>query len=296
MLKYKSDIITVLYMIIFTTLLVVHLTLDEFNVFLFIGQMIMACTSFAIAHNHNHVAIWKWPFLNKLTDYWLTVFYGFPPFVWKPTHNMNHHVYNNTKEDFTVTWRLSEKNNLLTLLSYPIISAYYQQTPIVGFLKKAWAKSKLTWLYYISQYMVWGGVLATAFYFNWQKAIYCILIPQQFSVQFVLMVNYMQHVHTDEKSKYNHSRNFVGLGPRLLLNNGFHTVHHDSMNMHWSELPAAHAKIADKIDPSLNNQSIIGYMFKTYILSIFIPRFRSKSFRLERIKQEKAEGLAPETS
>ena len=45
---------------------------------------------------------------------------------------------------------------------------------------------------------------------DWQKALFLIVIPQQFALFAILLFNYMQHIHADEESEYNHSRNFVG--------------------------------------------------------------------------------------
>ena len=286
MLKYKADIVSVIYMIITTSLLIIQWNLESFNIFLWLGAMAMAASCFAIAHNHNHVPMWKSGFMNKLTDYWLTLFYGFPPYVWKPTHNLNHHKYNNREGDYTITYRLSEKNNFLTMISFPIVSAIYQQTPTSNYLKQMWQVKKPTFFYYISQYALLIIYLGTGFYLDWQKALLYIVIPQQFSVQFVLIINYIQHVHCDEESEYNHSRNFTGWGSRFLLNNGLHTVHHEQMGLHWSKLPEAHARIADKIDPSLNRRSLAWFIFSTYVLGIFFKRFRTKSMRLERIARE----------
>ena len=288
MLKYKADLFSLLYMVISTSLLIIQWSLPEFNPFLFAASLLMACTSFVIAHNHNHLPMWKWDFLNKITDYWLTIFYGFPPYVWVPTHNLNHHKYTNRDGDYTITYRISEKNNLFTMLSFPIVSAVFQQKPTSDYLKYQWKNNKGLFFYCISQYAFLIVFLAGAFYLDWKKALLYIVIPQQFSVQFVLIINYIQHVHCDEESKYNHSRNFLGWGNKFLLNNGLHTAHHENMGMHWSELPKAHAAIAHKIDPSLNEPSLPWYLFRVYILGVFIPKFRTKSMRLERLQKSEA--------
>jgi hypothetical protein len=68
-----------------------------------------------------------------------------------------------------------------------------------------------------------------------------------------------------------------------LLNNGLHTAHHEQMGLHWSQLPEAHAKIAHRIDPQLNEVSLGWYVIRTYVLGLFVPKFRSKSMRLERM-------------
>lgn len=270
-------------MIVTTALLIVNWNLPEFNVWLFLGSILMATSCFAMAHNHNHIPMWRIDFLNKLTDYWLTLFYGFPVYAWIPTHNMNHHQLNNREGDYTITWRLSERNNLLTMITFPFVSAVYQQKPTSDFLKHYWNVNKPKFFYYISQYVVWVLWIAGAFYLDSRKALLYVAIPMIVATQFVLIINYIQHVHTDEESQYNHSRNFTGLYNKFLLNNGLHTAHHEQMGLHWSQLPEAHAKIAHRIDPQLNEVSLGWYVIRTYILGLFIPKFRSKSMRLERM-------------
>ncbi len=237
-----------------------------------------------IAHNHNHVPIWRSRFLNILTDYWLTLFYGFPAFVWIPTHNKNHHLLNNKKGDYTLTYRVSEKNNIFTLLSYPSISSYFQQEPIANYLRALWRSDRPRFYLAASQYLVLGLYYAVAiFVLNWKKAVLFIVIPHQVSLFSVLIFNYVQHVHTDEESKYNHARNFVGLINPALFNNGYHTIHHESPGIHWSETPAAQKEIQHLIDPSLNERSFWWYILRVYLLAPFHSRFGTVSKRLERI-------------
>jgi len=285
MLRYKADLLSVFYMIVTTGILVWHWMLPEFNVFLFIGAMLMAAPCFAMAHNHNHNNMWKSHFLNRLTDYWLTLFYGFPVYAWIPTHNLNHHRFGNKDGDYTITWRFSESNNLFTLLTYPIISAIYQQTPTSQFLKHAWRNDKPRFFFYMSEYVLWIAFIGGGLILDWRKALYCIVIPSQFSVIAVLMINYIQHVHCDEESAFNHSRNFTGFGSNLLLNAGLHTAHHENMRLHWSELRAAHNAIADKIDPRLKEKSLLWYIIRTYVLSLVIPAFRSKPMRTQHVRR-----------
>jgi fatty acid desaturase len=125
--------------------------------------------------------------------------------------------------------------------------------------------------------------LVVFFAISWKKALLFVLIPQQVSQFTVIIFNYVQHVHADEESEYNHSRNFMGVN-LFLFNNGYHTVHHMRASMHWSETPAAHEKIAHLISPELIEQSFWGYLLRTYVLSIFIPRYRSTSKRRMRIE------------
>ena len=121
MLRYKADIKTIIYMIITSSLLIIQWELTGMNPFIYTVYLFLSVAVAVITHNHNHVQIWKSKVMNTLTDWWLTVFYGFPVFAWIPTHNKNHHKLNNRRGDYTITYRISEKNNLATLLTYPTI-------------------------------------------------------------------------------------------------------------------------------------------------------------------------------
>jgi len=230
--------------------------------------------------------MWKSKSLNLFTDWWLTVFYGFPIFAWIPTHNKNHHRYNNRKGDDSITYRISEKNNFLTLVSYPSISGYYQQKAIMNYLKEMKKNNKEKFRVCISQYAVLIIWVASALLIDWQKALFFVIIPQQVSLFSVLIFNYVQHVHANEESEWNHSRNFTGFLNFLLFNNGYHTIHHHKAGLHWSKVPEAHKEIEHNIDPDLLERSFWWYIIRSYFLSLFIPKFRTKSMRLERISRE----------
>lgn len=246
-------------------------------------QLLMAVSVAVMTHNHQHLSMWRSKFMNFLTDNWLTVFYGFPIFAWIPTHNINHHVQINKDEDYTKTYRYSEKNNLLTLLIYPSVSGYYQQPAIGTYLRTLWSENRKKFYstgFQMLSLAVWIGVSLLV---DWQKALIFVVIPGQVSVYTVHVFNYLQHVHADEESKFNSSRNFTGgLLNFILINNGFHTAHHIATGLHWSELPAKHRELLPKIDASLNENDFGWFMLRNYILGIFMPSFRTKSMRLER--------------
>jgi fatty acid desaturase len=248
----------------------------------------MAVSVSVMTHNHNHLPMWKNKTLNVLTDYWLTLFYGFPVFVWIPTHNMNHHKLTNKEGDYTITYRNSEKNNLLTLISYPSISGYFQQIVIIAYLRDMRKKDPNQFYLCISQVVVLVAFVAIALLIDWKKTLWFIIIPQQFSVYSVLIFNYVQHVHADELSEYNHSRNFVGLLNFMLFNNGLHTAHHEKAGVHWSLTPIEHKKIEDKINPILIERSFWGYIFRNYFVGLIFPKYRTQSMRLERMQKQAA--------
>jgi len=276
MLRFKADIKTLVFMAITTGLLFFQWSRPEFNWGLFILSCLMAISVTTIAHNHNHLPMWKSEVLNQLTDIWITLFYGYPAYAWIPTHNTNHHVHNNKEPDYTATYKVGEGNNLMTLLVYPTYSGMVQQRANVEYMKMLWNKDRAKWRHCMMQIAALILLYAGALFISWKKALLYIFIPHQVGLNTVLIFNYVQHVHADEDSTFNHSRNIVGWAMNaFLFNNGFHTVHHMQPKKHWSLTPSFHAQIANKIDPRLNEQSFFWFMFRTYVLSLFIPKFRT---------------------
>ena len=289
MLKNRADVKTVLFAMAITGVWIWNWVLPEFQWLPFLLSCFGAVCVSSMVHNHVHMSVFKVNALNVLYDYWLTFIYGYPVFAWISTHNKNHHVYTNRPGDFAPPFILSEKNNLLTLLSYPTVSGTVQQKVNFVYLKKLWHSDRRKCLYYSSQFVVMIGGIILALLINWKKALLHVVIPQQIALNMVLIFNYLQHVHCDEESKYNHSRNIVS--PRMnffLFNNGYHTAHHMKPLAHWTELKAMHEKIKDKIDPRLNEPWFTGMMIRMYILAPFISSMRSFDMRGHRLKNQRA--------
>ncbi|MCX6140849.1 MAG: fatty acid desaturase [Candidatus Kapabacteria bacterium] len=283
LLRFKEDRRALAYMAVTTIVFVLQWTIVGFNPFLYVAYLFLSVSVTVIAHNHNHLPMFRKPLLNIFVDYWLTVFYGFPSFAWIPTHNMNHHRLNNKEGDYTITYRLTENNTLLMLLFYPSMSSYYQQKPIRDYLRNMWNGDRKKWALAAGQYLmlfVWIGAFLVL---DWKKALLYVVLPQQFGLFAVLIFNYVQHVHADEMSVWNHSRNFTGWLNVVLFNNGYHTVHHEKAGSHWSKAPELHAAVAENIDPALIERSFWWYIIRAYFLAPFIPKFRTKSMRLARI-------------
>lgn len=287
MLRYIADIKTLTYMFITTGLFILQWTTLGFNPIVFVIYLFFSVAVSVITHNHNHVRTWKSDTMNTLTDWWLTVFYGFPVFGWIPTHNKNHHKLNNRIGDYTITYRFSEKNNLGTLITYPSISGYYQQKPIRDYLKDNYRNNKKRFYLSVAQYAVLVLWVGTALFLDWKKAILFVIIPQQVSLFSVLIFNYVQHVHANEESEWNHSRNFTGLLNFMLFNNGLHTMHHEKAGLHWSLVPAEHKKIEHNIDPALLERSFWWFLLKNYILGIFTDKYKTDSMRLKRLESQR---------
>jgi beta-carotene hydroxylase len=118
-----------------------------------------------------------------------------------------------------------EGNHLVALLTYPLISAYYQQQAIGRYLVVVRTANRSRFGICLGQIGGLGTWVAAALVLDWQKALLFVVIPQQVALNTVLVFNYLQHVHADEEDPWNHSRNFTGqLLNFFLFNNGYHTI------------------------------------------------------------------------
>ncbi len=238
-------------------------------------SMYLGYSAGVLAHNHNHVRVFEGRRMNALYASVLSFFYGYPTFGWIPTHNENHHRYVNKPGDATATWRKTRDNTAWTAFTYFFYSAAWQSPAIAGYLARVRRRSTSAWLWLLGQYViVFGGhlaALALAVRLHGVKTgalVYfsALGIPAAGALWGLMFTNYVQHVDCDETSTWNHSRNFVSAWMNFLVfDNGFHTVHHQRANLHWSLARAAHAAVAHEIDPSLQENDIASYCWKTYV-------------------------------
>jgi beta-carotene hydroxylase len=237
--------------------------------------MYLAYSAGVVAHNHNHSRVFAGRGANAFLSAWVSFFYGHPVFAWIPTHNRNHHRYVNRPGDATITSRHGSANTAWAAFSFFFASSAAQGPLIADFLAHARRHAPATYARYLSQYaVVIGGhvgalALALALHGSARGALVygsALGIPALFALWGLMFTNYVQHVECDAESKWNHSRNFASPWMNyLLFDNGFHTVHHQRPGLHWSRLPAEHARVAHRIDPRLNESSIFAYCFKTYL-------------------------------
>lgn len=281
--RNPADYRTLVWTFLFTPgLLIAHFLRPNWSLYLLPASMYFAVSCAVIAHNHMHCPTMNERWQNQIFSHLISVFYGYPVFAWTPTHNLNHHRYVNKHGDATITWRHTNKHNALVAGTYFFVSAYHQGFWIKNFILQAKARNRPLYRRILLQYFVTYGshlaLLGLAMLLHGPSLgakTYALALgfPAFFSLWTVMLFNYSQHVHTDPWSERNHSRNFTGKVLNFLLfGNGYHTVHHDQANLHWSKAAEAHAKIAREIDPRLCHRSMWWFFLKQHVLAVFFPR------------------------
>lgn len=280
MLRHRADRRSIAFLSFTLLLAVVQWQLPAVNPLIYGLYLFMGVAVAVIAHCHNHLSIWKSRPLNFLTSAAISIVYGFPSIGWVPTHNQNHHKYNNREGDSGRSPGLFKKNHLLALLTYPTVTGIKQQRDISRFFADLWRRDRRRFYAGAAEYVVFFGFMAVVFVIDWRKALIFHLIPQQVALFTIQVFNYVQHVEADADSQWNHSRNFVSpVLNALLFNNGYHTVHHQKPGVHWSQARELHEQIAHNIHPALLQKSFWGYMVWTFLLRPFVPGAKAPDLR-----------------
>jgi fatty acid desaturase len=92
-------------------------------------------------------------------------------------------------------------------------------------------------------------------------------LPALCAPLFMFFTNYLQHVGCDTGSKHDHSRNFVSpLANWFVFDAGYHTVHHERPNLHWSHYATLHREREGQIHPRLEERSVLSFCMTSYLL------------------------------
>jgi fatty acid desaturase len=230
-----------------------------------------------------HHAVFSNRLANTLYGAWLSIFYACPIAFWVPTHLLNHHRHENRAADVARTDRRSSAHGAWQALAYTVSCAGWQLPLIANYVRQVRRRGGQRWheLRVQSSCLVLGhlGLLTLAVGLHGARlgAITYVLAtggPALLATSFMFFTNYMQHVHCDSSSADNHSRNFVSpIANWFLFDAGYHTVHHEYPDVHWSRYASLHAARAADLDPSLNVPSMLGFCVENYLLGSFSSRF-----------------------
>jgi fatty acid desaturase len=236
-----------------------------------VGLLVLACLlSFlnaVVIHNHMHQGIFRSKALNHAWRRILSFGALYPASVNVPAHNLVHHHFDDDGQpDWAAPEHVDFKWNLLNLLHFPNVAgpntfAGVQRWAAVGG-REEFRRQYL----YDNAFMF--GLTGLLMVFDLWTTLFFIVIPQLYGARCILRINIIQHDRCDTTTEWNHSRNFVGrLFNWIMCNNGYHTIHHNRAALHWSVLHTWHQReVVPRIDPSLDEKSMLLYLVRTYLL------------------------------
>ena len=245
------------------------------NVLFFAAACYFSFLNAVVIHNHLHQGIFHSRRLNMALRCILSFGSLYPASANIPSHNLVHHHFDDDGQpDWAAPGHVSFRWNLLNLIHFPNVAGPNTFAGVQRWAKAA-GRRDFTRQYMVENVLAFGltGVL---FVFDFWTTLFFIVLPQLYGARCILRINLIQHDGCDTTSEWNHSRNFVGRAFNwIMCNNGYHTIHHNRAGMHWSQLAEAHRReVVPRMDPSLDEPSMIQYLLRTYIWSVKRPEAR----------------------
>lgn len=203
----------------------------------------------AIACNHyqHHRNVFRSRLLNRLYESVLFLETGMPSYLITLHHNLGHHKHYLDPEQDTLGWKRPDgtARSLAECLWRNSVGHLTWTVRIGRRFPKVYRKLKL-WL-------VLGSLpLAVLLWLDPAKAAVVFLLPMALMIANVARLGYEQHAGLDLDDHLTASRNIEGRWyNRLTFNSGYHTAHHLKPGVHWSELPALHRRLRDRIPTEL---------------------------------------------
>ncbi len=241
-------------------------------------QLLISIAIGVIHHNHAHLPMWRGRWLNRATDLWITLLQGHPTWVFAPAHIANHHRYRHGARDVARTYRFGgDRNDLIGWLMHPLYAAFAVYGLILRALKQLRRRRPAAYRWYVLQYALWLGSWSLLLVLDPWNSLLLVIVPQLFGLHWLLGANYLQHAHADGNSPLDFARNFGGGVNLLCFNVGLHTAHHLQPRLHWSQLPTLQRELLPRLDPSLQERSLMRYLLRVFVLGSVLPRYRSRS-------------------
>lgn len=270
MLRYRADLRTLAFVAIYfglTALLWVTRPELAAAVPLLVATCFFSFFGAVITHNTVHCPMFRSRTLNRVMQVVLTLTYGHPVSSFVPGHNLSHHKHTQSRRDVMRTSKVRFRWHLLNGLFF-----MFRMAPDImradSLYIKAMRERHPAWFRQMALELgALYGAYAVLIYLDWRAFLLYVFLPHRYAGWGIITMNLLQHDGCDERSEYNHSRNFVGRVVNwCTFNNGYHTIHHETPGLHWSLLPAAHAeRIAPLIHPALDQPSLLAYVWRTFI-------------------------------
>jgi fatty acid desaturase len=204
-----------------------------------------------LLHLHIHRPFSRKPVLNRILDLCMGAVTGMASSNWRIQHLYGHHrgidlPYRGrlVLEDYSVARAVGFSTLSLWETFYsPIVESFHK-----GILNDVTTPIRYRWAF-LEQVLLLLFVVALTY---WQTRLALIyLLPWYLVTHFITRyIDYLNHYGCDEGSEnaYARANNSVSWWFNFTTNNfGYHTAHHLRPGAHWTELPAIHRAIADKI-------------------------------------------------
>ena len=227
---------------------------------------VLVLSAWSIVHNHIHARLFRRAALNEAACYLASIATGHAPTALVLSHTHNHHVHIGTPQDWSRPAMAGHGPGVLRLLRYavqtPLSMARGRNQPGAPALAPRLARQGRREKRFVLAVVI--AALAVD-----PRTFAAFTLPTWvIGTVLFLGVNLLQHDACDPGSALCHSRDFTSpVMNWLFFNGGYHTAHHLRPALHWSRLPAEHARrVGARQRRDLEAHSILAFLIRNYII------------------------------
>jgi fatty acid desaturase len=252
-LRYSIDRFTVAFVLLLfgVQLVTWYLASPGVAALLLVPLFVLAVSSACMNHNHQHVNVFRPPWLNRLFELPLALQTGVGPFTWVLHHNLGHHLnylqQRSEKDGVDESRWMRSDGTQMGRLEYTLLLFVRHHLDVYHVGKKHPRIYRNYLLMRIPLYAVMGLLL-------WLNPVNTLIVFVALPMLVLLhtcSATYHQHSGLETEDHLLASRNKTSKIYNFLSQNlGYHTAHHIKPGLHWSELPSYHEKIRAGIPES----------------------------------------------
>ncbi len=187
--------------------------------------------------------------LGRYAEYFLGFFYGDLPELGRTVHVRIHHKENGGLDD-TVATSVYDRTSRLHFLYY-LADNFWTTLGIVPCAYFYAHKDGRNLRRMIGGMILYFLYASAVFFYNWRIGIFYVLIPLLTMNLVMSITSWVQHAFCDPEHPDDYLINTVTVLDRVnFMNEGYHLSHHHRSGLHWTEMPAHHERIRDKMRES----------------------------------------------
>ena len=250
MFRHRADRLPVLIILSLTALdFAMYFAIDNFWVLLsyFVVMIIPKGCICAWNHHHSHLPTFKSKPLNRLLEVAYALHTGTTTNLWLLHHVLGHHhnYLDQTKDESRWKRRNGEKMGELEYTFSVALTAHLRAWK-VGMRYPNHLRTHL--IYTALALAIVVGLVA----YQPVQGILLFALPMVVGFLITAWATYEHHAGLDSDNDFEACYNMMNPVFNAVTGNlGYHTAHHYKQGVHWSELPALHEKIKDKIPEEL---------------------------------------------
>lgn len=230
----------------------------------------------SLNHHHQHYKFFSSPWANRLIEFIMGLQTGVVGELWVLHHTLGHHQNYLDQSKDESGWQ-KDSGEIMNVFEYTITvgtTAYFRGLKVGT--KYPHQQRRL-----IENIVISITAIAWLTWYDWYNALVVFILPMVILLYATAFDTYKHHAGLDSTDPYQATYNIIDPTYNwFTCNLGYHTAHHLQCGKHWSELPALHEKIKERIPQNLYREA--GFPFPQ------ITKLTSLSKNLHRLYVDKS--------